>query len=97
MAGFFSFYASASPDGLEKVAHDKGIDTQEKKHATEGSLLAGYSVKDIGNDRLATGLAGMTGVAVTVGVGSGIFWLVRRRGATAAEATPTAVPQTEKV
>ncbi|OAR26191.1 cobalt ABC transporter permease [Streptomyces sp. ERV7] len=97
LAGFFSFYASASPDGLEKVAHDKGIDTQEKKHATEDSPLAGYSVKDIGDDRVATGLAGMIGVAVTVGVGSGVFWVVRRRRGSAAEATPTAVPQTEKV
>ncbi|CAM5243626.1 hypothetical protein SANTM175S_09749 [Streptomyces antimycoticus] len=29
-AGVVSFYASASPDGLEKVAHDKGIDAKEE-------------------------------------------------------------------
>ncbi|MEU5435514.1 energy-coupling factor ABC transporter permease [Streptomyces sp. NPDC020719] len=97
LAGFVSFYASASPDGLEKVAHDKGIDTKTKKHATESSPLAGYSVKDIGNNRVATGLAGMIGVGVTVGVGSGVFWAVRRRKGTAADATPTAIPETETV
>ncbi|MGP9020353.1 energy-coupling factor ABC transporter permease [Streptomyces sp. BR1] len=97
LAGFVSFYASASPDGLEKVAHDKGIDVKTKKHASEGSPLAGYSVKDIGNNRVATGLAGMIGVGVTVGVGSGIFWVVRRRKGTAADATPTAIPEKETV
>lgn len=33
LAGFVSFYASASPDGLEKVAHDKGIDAKTTQHA----------------------------------------------------------------
>ena len=30
LAGFVSFYASASPDGLEKVAADKGIDSKAR-------------------------------------------------------------------
>ncbi|MCT9091968.1 energy-coupling factor ABC transporter permease [Streptomyces sp. ASQP_92] len=79
LAGFVSFYASASPDGLEKVAHDKGIDAKTTEHATSDSPLADYSVKDIGDARLAGGLAGVIGVGVTVVVGSGVFWAVRRR------------------
>ncbi|MFI9778833.1 energy-coupling factor ABC transporter permease [Streptomyces sp. NPDC051956] len=79
LAGFVSFYASANPDGLEKVAHDKGIDTKTEKHASDGSPLAGYGVKDVGDARLSGGLAGVIGVGVTVVAGSGIFWVLRRR------------------
>ncbi|MFF3982061.1 energy-coupling factor ABC transporter permease [Streptomyces sp. NPDC055808] len=92
LAGFVSFYASASPDGLEKVAHDKGIDAKTTQHASSESPLADYSVKDIGDARLAGGLAGVIGVGVTVAVGSGVFWAVRRRRADSApERTPEAV------
>ncbi|MFF8992295.1 energy-coupling factor ABC transporter permease [Streptomyces sp. NPDC014983] len=81
LAGLVSFYASANPDGLEKVAHDKGIDTQEKKHASAGSPLAGYGVADVSDQRLSGGLAGVIGVGVTVVAGSAVFWAVRRRRA----------------
>ena len=79
LAGFVSFYASASPDGLEKVAHDKGIDSRTEKHATADSPLADYGVKDVENARLSGGLAGVIGVGVTVVAGSTVFWAVRRR------------------
>ncbi|NEB81627.1 cobalt ABC transporter permease [Streptomyces sp. SID14478] len=79
LAGFVSFYASASPDGLEKVAHDKGIDKKTKEHASSDSPLADYGVKDITDARISGGLAGVIGVGVTVVAGSGIFWALRRR------------------
>ncbi|MFF8027331.1 energy-coupling factor ABC transporter permease [Streptomyces sp. NPDC007896] len=79
LAGFVSFYASASPDGLEKVAKDQGIDQNTKKHHAEDSPLAGYGVKDISDARISGGLAGVIGVGVTVVAGTGIFWAVRRR------------------
>ncbi|UFR04007.1 energy-coupling factor ABC transporter permease [Streptomyces sp. Go40/10] len=79
LAGFVSFYASANPDGLEKVAHDKGIDKKEGKHAASGSPLADYGVKDISDARLSGGLAGVIGVGVTVVAGSAVFWALRRR------------------
>ncbi|POX57062.1 cobalt ABC transporter permease [Streptomyces sp. Ru71] len=79
LAGFVSFYASASPDGLEKVAHDQGIDAKAKEHASADSPLADYGVKDIGNARLSGGLAGVIGVGMTVVAGSAVFWAVRRR------------------
>ncbi|MFJ2196441.1 energy-coupling factor ABC transporter permease [Streptomyces violaceusniger] len=82
-AGVVSFYASASPDGLEKVAHDKGIDAKEEDHATKDSPLADYGVKDISDARLSGGLAGVIGVGATLAVGSGVFIVVRRRRATA--------------
>ncbi|MFF9816452.1 energy-coupling factor ABC transporter permease [Streptomyces sp. NPDC014006] len=78
-AGFVSFYASASPDGLEKVAHDQGIAHKAEPHASDDSPLAGYGVKDISDARLSGGLAGVIGVGVTVVAGSAVFWAVRRR------------------
>ncbi|MER7981855.1 MULTISPECIES: energy-coupling factor ABC transporter permease [unclassified Streptomyces] len=92
LAGFVSFYASASPDGLEKVAKDKGIDAKTEKHATEDSSpLAGYGVKDVSDARVSGGLAGVIGVGVTVVAGTGVFWAVRRRRT--ADSSPTSVPE----
>lgn len=92
LAGFVSFYASASPDGLEKVAKDKGIDAKTEKHATEDSSpLAGYGVKDVSDARVSGGLAGVIGVGVTVVAGTGVFWAIRRRRT--ADASPTSVPE----
>ncbi|WP_031082479.1 energy-coupling factor ABC transporter permease [Streptomyces sp. NRRL WC-3549] len=79
LAGFVSYYASASPDGLEKVAADKGIDEKVKEHGAANSPLADYGVKDIADARISGGLAGVIGVGVTVVVGSGVFWAVHRR------------------
>ncbi|MFJ9559767.1 energy-coupling factor ABC transporter permease [Streptomyces fuscichromogenes] len=79
LAGFVSYYASASPDGLEKVAHDQGIDTRTEEHATAGSPLADYGVEDVSDARLSGGLAGVIGVGTTVVAGSAVFWAVRRR------------------
>ncbi|WP_030341573.1 energy-coupling factor ABC transporter permease [Streptomyces sp. NRRL S-1022] len=81
LAGFVSFYASASPDGLEKVAHDKGIDKKAEKHVSADSPLADYGVRDIADARLSGGLAGVIGVGVTVVAGSAVFWALRRRRA----------------
>ncbi|MEU3605768.1 energy-coupling factor ABC transporter permease [Streptomyces sp. NPDC035033] len=81
LAGVVSFYASASPDGLEKVAADQGIDAKadQYEHATADSPLADYGVQGIGSERLSGGLAGVIGVGVTLAVGTGAFWAVRRR------------------
>ncbi|QOV37805.1 energy-coupling factor ABC transporter permease [Streptomyces ferrugineus] len=79
LAGFVSFYASADPDGLEKVAADHGIDKKAEEHDTADSPLADYGVKDITDARLSGGLAGTIGVGVTAVAGSAVFWAVRRR------------------
>ncbi|MEV6422883.1 energy-coupling factor ABC transporter permease [Streptomyces sp. NPDC051662] len=89
LAGFVSFYASASPDGLEKVAADQGIDRKTEPHHTADSPLADYGVKDVDDARISGGLAGVIGVGATVAVGSGVFWVVRRRR-TAADPAPAA-------
>ncbi|MFF8291057.1 energy-coupling factor ABC transporter permease [Streptomyces sp. NPDC016309] len=79
LAGVVSFYASASPDGLEKVAADQGIDRKVQEHAAAGSPLADYGVSGLTDARLSGGLAGAIGVGATVLAGTGVFLAVRRR------------------
>jgi cobalt/nickel transport system permease protein len=85
LAGVVSYYASASPDGLEKVAADHGIDRKAEEHAAKKSPFADYQTKDVDNARLSGGLAGVMGVGATLAVGTGVFWAVRRRTPAASE------------
>lgn len=79
LAGVVSFYASSSPDGLNRVAADLGFDSQEKAHAAEESPLAGYVADGLGDDRLSGGLAGVVGVTVVLVVAGALGHVVRRR------------------
>ncbi|MFE9104962.1 PDGLE domain-containing protein [Actinomadura geliboluensis] len=85
LAGIVSYYASSSPDGLEKVAEDKGISAKEKDHSLKDSPFGDYGVKGIENARLSGGLSGVVGVGAVLLVGGGLFWAVRRRGTDAAQ------------
>ncbi|MEU0954231.1 energy-coupling factor ABC transporter permease [Streptomyces niveus] len=89
LAGVVSFYASANPDGLEKVAADKGFDKKVEEHAAADSPLADYGIADISDSRLSGGLAGVIGVGATVAVGSGIFYVVQRRRTTRNASAPS--------
>lgn len=77
LAFFVSPRASGAPDGLERVAIDKGFADTETEHASADSPLAGYGVQGVENDSLSTGLAGIIGVAVTFGVGMILFGILR--------------------
>jgi cobalt/nickel transport protein len=72
-----SGFASSSPDGLEKVAEDKGFLESARDHLFADGPLADYAVKGVGNERLSTGISGLIGVLVTFGLGLAIFALVR--------------------
>ena len=65
LAGIVSFYASSSPDGLEKVAEDIGFIETAKDHTLDNSALADYGVAGIENERLSVGIAGILGVIAT--------------------------------
>ena len=78
LAFFVSPQASSQPDGLNKVAIDKGFAESEKPHALDDTPTAGYAVKGVDNERLATGLAGLIGVSVTFAITGGVFLLVRQ-------------------
>lgn len=94
LAGGVSFYASASPDGLEKVAADHGIDAEVRDHPAAGSPLADYGVADITDPRLSVGLAGVIGVGATAAVGIGLFRLTARRRRRARRRRPARAPET---
>ena len=79
LAGVVSFYASSSPDGLEKVAEDIGFFDTAKPHTNADGALAEYEVKGIDNERTSVGVAGVIGVigtAVVAGLG---FKLIARK------------------
>lgn len=94
LAFFVSPYASSQPDGLSKVAVDKGFADQETDHATAGGPLAGYATKGVDDEKLSTGVAGVVGVAVTFAVGTALVFgmtALRRRSAPG-EGTPASEP-----
>ncbi|GAI42200.1 unnamed protein product [marine sediment metagenome] len=69
--------ASSSPDGLERVAEDKGfIDTGQK---APFQVIADYVFPGIANETLATILAGLIGTFVLFGVAYGVAWLLTLR------------------
>lgn len=72
--------ASGEPDGLERVAEDKGFLAEAKDHALGDAPTADYGVEGIDNEALGTGVAGLIGIAVTFAIAGGLFFLLRRTG-----------------
>lgn len=100
IAGGLSYFASSSPDGLDSATL-RGCEVVETAdggeqlrgdciaqhavdHALADSPLADYAVAGQGG---TGGLAGIVGVAVTVLVAGGAFWLIAR---SRAKPNPTA-------
>ncbi len=79
LAGIISFYASSSPDGLEKVANDIGFIQTAKEHTNSNGTLADYGVKGIENERTSVGVAGVIGVVGTAIVAGFGFKLLTRK------------------
>lgn len=80
LATAISPYASSSPDGLERVADDKAFRDQGKLHSIqENSPIPDYAFPGVGNERLATGLAGFVGSLGVFALGYGLALLIRRR------------------
>jgi len=74
--------ASSSPDGLERVAEDKGFVGLAQEAPFE--VVADYIFPGIENEVLATTLAGWLGTLVLFGIAYGLAWLIksRKRGTT---------------
>lgn len=66
--------ASSQPDGLEFVAESEGFDGQAGDHSLEDTPLADYG----GDERGLTVVAAVAGIAITLGIGYGVFILVRK-------------------
>lgn len=89
LALFVSPFASSSPDGLERVASDKGFAGSARDHALKDGPIADYSVRGVDDARLSTGVAGLIGVMLTFGIGTLLFALMRNLRA---RAGPDAMP-----
>ena len=74
----FSPLASASPDGLEKVAEDKAFIDSAKDAPYE--LIADYVFPWVENEDLATILAGVVGVLIVAGVTLSLAFGLHRLG-----------------
>ena len=72
--------ASAWPDGLERVAEDKGFieDAQDAPY----EVIPDYVFPGVGNEAVATILAGIVGTLVVFGLAYSLGVLLRRREAT---------------
>jgi len=79
LAGVVSYYASNSPDGLNRVAQDKGFSSAAKHHGAKHGPFAGYETKGVDNGRLSGGLAGVVGSLVVLVAAGGITYAVRRK------------------
>jgi hypothetical protein len=72
----FSFLASSSPDGLERIAEDKNF--IEKATSIIKSPIADYLFTGISNEKISGSLAGISGVIVIFILGYGIAKLLCR-------------------
>jgi hypothetical protein len=76
----FSPFASSSPDGLEKVAEEKGfLDEGRLAPVQESSPVPDYAFPGIDDPRLATAAAGFVGTLGVFLLGAGAIAVVRRR------------------
>ena len=80
--------ASDQPDGLEHVADQQGFADQAEDHDLAEAPLADYGENLETDDRVATGIAGIAGVAVALLVGLGLFWLIRAPKPNATDPSP---------
>jgi len=80
LAGVLSYYASSSPDGLNRVAEDHGFAEAEQRHPSDRSPLAGYDTDGVADERLSRGTAGVVGSLVVLVLAGGLALVVRRRG-----------------
>ncbi len=70
-------FASANPDGLERVAMDLGF--IHRGTDAPFSILADYAIPWLGEGAGSTIAAGLVGALVVAGLTWGLVWLMRRR------------------
>jgi hypothetical protein len=76
LASAASPFASSHPDGLERVAEDQAF---LARGTQQGAPVPDYAVPGVGNERVATGLAGFAGVLGVFAIGYGVAVVARRR------------------
>ncbi|MFZ9284277.1 MAG: PDGLE domain-containing protein [Candidatus Nanopelagicales bacterium] len=79
LASVVSYYASGDPDGLEKVAEEKGFIEDATEHGLGNSPLADYGVSGVTDDRLSVALAGAVGVVLMLVLSTFMFKFLAKR------------------
>ncbi len=74
-------WASANPDGLERVAGDLGFINIGQEAAYQ--ILPDYTIPFLGETGLSTILAGLVGAVIVGGLIFGLMWFMRRKPAAA--------------
>jgi hypothetical protein len=75
VVALFSPWASSHPDGLERVAEDEGF--LEKAEDPSYEIIPDYTFPGVENERVATILSGLVGIAIVAGLGFGFMYLMR--------------------
>ncbi|MDI6739863.1 MAG: PDGLE domain-containing protein [Candidatus Edwardsbacteria bacterium] len=78
VALILSPFASPWPDGLEKVAENKGF-LEKGEHSVLSSPIPDYAMPGVKHEGLATSLAGVLGVLLIFGTGWGLQALLARK------------------
>lgn len=78
LAFIISPFASSSPDGLERVAEDKGFLERGEIEPAFASPIPDYVWPGIKSEKLATSFAGVFGALVVFGLGYGLAALCGR-------------------
>ncbi len=87
LATAVSPFASANPDGLEKVAETKAfVDEGKLAPIQEDSPAPDYAFPGVEDERLATGLSGFVGTLAVFALGYGLAFALRRRAGRGAPA-----------
>lgn len=79
IAVLLSPFASSSPDGLERVAEDKGFIEKGESATVLKSPFADYILPGVKNEKLSTALSGVAGTIIVFGVGYGLARLIKKR------------------
>jgi len=90
VVAFFSPLASPHPDGLERVAEEKGF--LDKAREATYHIIPDYVFPGIANENAATIVAGVVGTLLVFGLAYCLAWQLRRR---AHQPAPGAHPSAE--
>ena len=80
LATFAAPLASDRPDGLDRVAKDRGFlaKAEDRPPAWDRAPLPAYGVPGVSSRRVSTGLAGLAGTLAVFGLAVGIGVVLRK-------------------
>ncbi len=79
IALILSPFASPHPDGLERVAEEKGFLAKGEEKPLVSAPIPDYTFPGIQNEKVATAVAGVAGTLVVFGLGYGLAKLLKKQ------------------